>query len=131
MDKIKDHSGTTEKWNIFKEWRFIILWRKWRKKVNISFGVGLSAQYEGVCASVTFSIPMGKAYDTYYGKALKAHKDGYYVIKAKKYIKPHIQLIQYRYRKNGETWGKWSTPTVYNKSYEVLQSYSVLVKKGN
>ena len=101
------------------------------KKVDISFGVGLSAQYEGVSASVTFSIPMGKAYDTYYGKALKAHKDGYYVIKAKKYIKPHIQLIQYRYRKNGETWGKWSTPTVYNKSYEVLQSYSVLVKKGN
>ena len=50
------------------------------KKVDISFGVGLSAQYEGVSASVTFSIPMGKAYDTYYGKALKAHKDGYYVV---------------------------------------------------
>ena len=23
---------------------------------------------------------MGKAYDTYYGKAIKAHKDGYYVV---------------------------------------------------
>lgn len=64
-------------------------------------------------------------------KHLRHIKMVIYVIKAKKYIKPHIQLIQYRYRKNGETWGKWSTPTVYNKSYEVLQSYSVLVKKGN
>lgn len=54
------------------------------KKVDISFGVGLSAQYEGVSASVTFSIPMGKAYDTYYGKALKAHKDGYLCNKSQK-----------------------------------------------
>ena len=100
------------------------------KKVNISFGIGLSAKYEGLNASVSFSIPMGKAYNTYYGKALKADKNGYYVIKAKKYIKPHIQLIQYRRRKSTESWGKWDEPKVHDKKYEALQSYSVLVEKG-
>ncbi|KAB1438689.1 hypothetical protein [Candidatus Galacturonibacter soehngenii] len=90
--------------------------------------MGLGVEYANVSASVSFDVPLGKTYNSYYGKALKADSSGYYIIKAKKYIKPTIKFIQYRHKKNGK-WGSWEKPSVYSKSYETVKSYSALVKQ--
>lgn len=98
------------------------------KKASISFGVGLGVKFANVSANVSFSVPLGKAHSSYFGKALKANKSGYYLIKAKKNIKPTIVFIQYRHKKNNK-WGTWEKASFYSKDYKVIQSYSTLVKQ--
>jgi hypothetical protein len=100
------------------------------KSIPISVGVTIA---KVVSVGVGFNIPMGKAYNTYYGKSLKADKSGYYIIKAKKKIQPTIKFIQYRHKQNGYLqngkWGSWEKAKYYGKNYKVVKAYSTLVKQ--
>lgn len=99
------------------------------KSIGISFGISLGVAYGNVGANVSFSVPLGKVSNSYYGKALKADKAGYYIIKAKKNIKPTIMFKQSRYKKVDGKWGDWEKPILFSQSYEVIQEYSILVKQ--
>lgn len=103
--KLATVQGQPTKGTYLKKGDYLFYGESGGKSVTISFGVGLGVKYANASASVSFDVPLGKAYNSYYGKALKANKSGYYVIKAKKYVKPTIVFIQYRHKKvveNGE-----------------------------
>lgn len=127
--KLKTVADQPTKGTYLKKGDALFYGEKGGNSVGISFGFSLGAGYGSVSGNVSFSIPLGKAYSTSYGKILKASKSGYYIIKAKKNIKPTIILIQSRYKKPfTNEWGPWEKPKVYTKKYEIVQSYSTLVR---
>ena len=97
------------------------------KTASVSFGISFGTAYANASTTVSFDVPLGKPAGSY-GKCLVAHKNGYYVIRAKKEIKPTIQFIQYRYKRNGK-WQSWTKPKVYSKKYTVCRVNSELLEK--
>lgn len=100
-----------------EQWRFITVMKDpvWTKLASV----------EGQPTKGTY---LKKGDYLFYGIALKADTSGYYIIKAKKKIKPTITLIQYRH-KNSAKWGSWEKKSVYSKTYSTVQSYSTLVRR--
>ncbi len=96
---------------------------------NVSFSCALGVAGVG-SVSVSVSVPLGQASGSGVGTALRASKEGYYVIKARKYIQPTITFVQYRYRSvTSNSWGSWTNPSVHNKEYTVVKKDPVLVRK--
>lgn len=157
-EKIKVGKVYTNPHNLSEQWRFIIAqkedrWTKWTvlpdqepqgtflkkgdflyysrsggQSVSVAVGVSLGASYANASATVSFNIPLGKCSRYEYGNGLIANKKGYYVIKVRRKIRPIIQFIQYRYKKNGK-WTSWTKPKYYRKDYKILSTKPELLRK--
>lgn len=123
--KNKRISGQPQKGTYLKKGDFLYYSESGGESCSLSFALGLSS---GIFSgNVSISVPIGKMGAVTTGTGLVAGSKGYYVIKAKKQVKPTITLIQYR-KKNGNKWGKWGRAQVYNKSYTVQKIKPSLYK---
>lgn len=71
-------------------------------------------------ASISLTVPLGTVNKESYGVYKKATSKGYYLMEARKQVRPNIMFIQYRYKSNGK-WGEWGKATLYSKRYEVIR----------